>query len=171
MQKHSATKKLPFEILYSFNPPYSADSALETKVPMVAKQIQMIQEVQEEAVSSLWMAVQYAKDWDQNQDLPQWKEGTQVWLEGTHIRTTHLKFKLAPRQYGPFKILEKVGSLAYKLKTPKYWKIHLVFHATMLTKYKEMEAHGVNFIKPPLEVLNDEEHYEVEAILDSKHQE
>ena len=171
MQKHSATKKLPFEILYSFNPPYSADSALETKVPMVAKQIQMIQEVQEEAVSSLWMAVQYAKDWDQNQDLLQWKEGTQVWLEGTHIQTTHLKFKLAPRQYGPFKILEKVGSLAYKLKTPKYWKIHLVFHATMLTKYKEMEAHGVNFIKPPLEVLNDEEHYKVEAILDSKHQE
>ena len=53
MQKHSATKKLPFEILYSFNPPYSADSALETKVPMVAKQIQMIQEVQEEATSSL----------------------------------------------------------------------------------------------------------------------
>ena len=117
------------------------------------------------------MAVQYAKDWDQNQDLPQWKEGTQVWLEGTHIQTTHLKFKLGPRQYGPFKILEKVGSLAYKLKTPKYWKIHLVFHVTMLTKYKEMEAHGVNFIKPPLEVLNDEEHYEVEAILDSKHQE
>ena len=117
------------------------------------------------------MAVQYAKDWDQNQDLPQWKEGTQVWLEGTHIWTTHLKFKLAPRQYGPFKILEKVGSLAYKLKTPKYWKIHLVFHATMLTKYKEMEAHRVNFIKLLLEVLNDEEHYEVEAILDSKHQE
>ena len=32
-QKHSATGRLPFEILYGFNPPYSADSALETKVP------------------------------------------------------------------------------------------------------------------------------------------
>ena len=31
-----------------------------------------------------------------------------------------------------------------------------------------MEAHRTNFLKPPPKVLNDKEHYEVEAILDSK---
>ena len=70
----------------------------------------------------------------------------------------HPKFKLAPRRYGPFKILAKVGSLAYKLQILNHWKIHPVFHATMLTKYRETEAHRTNFIKPPPEVLNDEEH-------------
>ncbi|ETW87803.1 hypothetical protein HETIRDRAFT_306114 [Heterobasidion irregulare TC 32-1] len=40
----------------------------------------------------------------------------------------------------------------------------------MLTKYWEMEAHGTNFVKPLLEVLNDKEHYEVKIILDLKQQ-
>ena len=64
----------------------------------------------------------------------------------------------------------QVGSLAYKLKIPDHWRIHPVFHASMMNKYTEMEEHGPNFLKPPPEVLNDKEHYEVEAILDSRKQ-
>ena len=45
MQKHSATGRSPFKILYSFNPPYLADSALETKVPAIAECIWIIREV------------------------------------------------------------------------------------------------------------------------------
>ena len=157
-------------MLYGFNPPYSADTALETKVPAVAERIKVITEVQEEAAASLQIASNYAKDRDLHRKLPQWKEGDQVWLEGTHIRTTHPKFKLAPRRYGPFKILAKIGTLAYRLQIPQHWKIHPVFHAATLTKYKETEAHGENFARPLPEVLNDEEHYEVEMIVDSKRQ-
>ena len=40
----------------------------------------------------------------------------------------------------------------------------------MINEYMEMEEHGPNFPKPPLEVLNDEEHYGVEAVLDSRKQ-
>ena len=40
----------------------------------------------------------------------------------------------------------------------------------MMIKYKETEEHGPNFLKPPPEVLNDEEHYKVEAVLDSRKQ-
>ena len=40
----------------------------------------------------------------------------------------------------------------------------------MINEYTETKEHGPNFLKPPPEVLNDEEHYEVEAILDSKKQ-
>ncbi|ETW75353.1 hypothetical protein HETIRDRAFT_247951, partial [Heterobasidion irregulare TC 32-1] len=49
MQKHSTTGKSFFEVLYGFNPLYSADTALETKVPVVAECIRMIAEVQKEA--------------------------------------------------------------------------------------------------------------------------
>ena len=38
----------------------------------------------------------------------------------------------------------------------------------MLTEYHKTTAHGKNFPKPPPEILNEEEHFEVEAVLDSK---
>ena len=66
--------------------------------------------------------------------------------------------------------MAQVGLLAYKLEIPDHWKIHPVFHASMINEYTETEEHGPNFLKPPLEVINNKEHYEVEAILDSKRQ-
>ena len=46
--------------------------------------------------------------------------------------------------------------------------MHNVFHATLLTPYKEMELHGTNFIKPPPDIINGEEEYEVEEVLKAK---
>ena len=43
-----------------------------------------------------------------------------------------------------------------------------MFHASVLTKYQETEAHGKNFPRPASKILNKKEHYEVDAILDSR---
>lgn len=42
--------------------------------------------------------------------------------------------KLSPRFYGPFEIMDRVGTVAYKLKMPSYSKIHPVFHVSLLKK-------------------------------------
>ena len=42
--------------------------------------------------------------------------------------------KLKPRFYGPYKIIRKVGEVAYELKFPKVRKIHNVFHVSNLKK-------------------------------------
>ena len=42
--------------------------------------------------------------------------------------------KLQPRFYGPYKIIWKVGEVAYELELPPERKIHNVFHVSNLKK-------------------------------------
>ena len=93
------------------------------------------------------------------------KTGDQVWLEGKNlnVRGTH---KLLPKRYGPFKITEKIGAVAYRLDLPSSMKIHNVFHVDLLLPYKETEAYGPAYTRPPLDLIEGEEEYKIESIRD-----
>jgi hypothetical protein len=97
-----------------------------------------------------------------------YKEGDQVWLEGTNLKRMHPKAKLDTKRYGPFTITKKVSPVVFKLGLPSHWRIHDVFHASLLTPYKEMEEHGCNFVQPAPELVEGEEEYEVEQVLNSR---
>ena len=62
--------------------------------------------------------------------------GDLVMLNAKNIRTKRPTKKLTPRLYGLFKVLEKQGNRAYKLEIPPPWKIHPVFHVSLLEPYK-----------------------------------
>lgn len=41
-------------------------------------------------------------------------------------------WKLSPRFYGPFRVIQQVGTVAYKLELPPKAKMHHIFHVTCL---------------------------------------
>jgi hypothetical protein len=57
----------------------------------------------------------------------------------------------------------------YRLELPMQWSIHPMFHIDLLTPYKETIMHGPNFTRPTPELIDGEEEYSVEKILDSWH--
>ena len=42
--------------------------------------------------------------------------------------------KLSPKYYGPYKVLQNIGTMAYKLEFPASSQVHLVFHVSCLKK-------------------------------------
>ena len=42
--------------------------------------------------------------------------------------------KLAPKYYGPYKVLQRIGSMAYKLELHTYSGVHPIFHVSCLKK-------------------------------------
>ena len=75
---------------------------------------------------------------------------------------------MAPKTEGPFTITEVLGPLTYRLRLPHQWKIHPIFHASLLTPYRENDTHGPNFLLPPPDLIEGEEEFEVEAIINHK---
>jgi hypothetical protein len=42
--------------------------------------------------------------------------------------------KLSPKYYGPYKVLQNIGTMAYKLELPASSQVHSLFHVSCLKK-------------------------------------
>jgi len=67
---------------------------------------------------------------------PDIKIGDLVMLYGKNIRTKRPSKKLAPKLYGPFKVLKQQGKLANKIEISDQWDIHPVFHVSLFEPYR-----------------------------------
>lgn len=94
-----------------------------------------------------------------------------AWLDAMNLHLPQPKKKLNDKHIGPFKILEKAGVSAYKLKLLPHWKIHLHFNEKFLTPYTPLVFPNQELPPPPPpDLIKDEEEYEIEEVLDSRTQ-
>lgn len=84
------------------------------------------------------------------------------------IQSTRPSGKLDVKRLGPFQINQKVSTVAYKLDLPASLRIHPVFHVSLLEKYIPNTFENRIQEPPPPLVIEGEEEFEVEAILDSR---
>jgi hypothetical protein len=47
-----------------------------------------------------------------------YKEGDLVWLDGKNLHMSHPTQKLAPKWYGPFKVINVINPVAFQLELP-----------------------------------------------------
>ena len=57
--------------------------------------------------------------------------GDKIWLNNKYIKTKQNQ-KLEAKFFGPFRVFNSVEKQAYKLELPGKWKIHDVFHMSLL---------------------------------------
>ena len=150
-----------------YKPQALPDITNKTDLPAVEKQLDELVKARNEASAAHELTRQTMKSCIQSKFTP-FIAGDKVWLEARNLKRNIISPKFATKREGPFKITRVLSSLSYQLEIPKSWKIHPVFHASLLTPYKENDIHSPNYPQPPPDLINGEEEYKVEWIL--KHQ-
>lgn len=78
--------------------------------------------------------------YDQNHRHVEFAVDDWVWLRLQYRQAATIASKahskLAPQFYGPYCILKRIGSVAYRLELPVCAKIHNVFHVVLLKSFR-----------------------------------
>jgi hypothetical protein len=126
----------------------------------------------EEARSAIAKAKdEYAMYYNRRREpAPIFKPGDKVWLDGSDIATNRPSSKLSHRHLGPFVVEACVGRGTYHLSLPPHFRrLHPVFPVVKLSIAHPDPIPGRRPAPPPPTTLvNGEEEYKVEAILDSR---
>ena len=144
--------RTPFELIMGTAPLALLVMHDTTKFPDVETKIKMMQSDREEALAAHKLARQRMKERITKE--VKFEKGDKVWLEAKNLKLGYQTKKMAPKREGPFEIIEVLSPLTYRLKLPVQWRIHDVFHAVLLSPYRENEVHGPNFIQPPPDLID-----------------
>ena len=100
---------------------------LSTNVPSAEQFFKDLEESREEARKALHKAANEMKKYADRKrgPIPDYQVGDKVLLDASNYPSIRPSRKLSERRYGPFKIIEKLSDLTYRLKLPANWNILL----------------------------------------------
>ena len=164
---HSATNQAPFALMMGYLPTVTPELQIRSSLPSAENRLKELSQRRDEAHASIEIAKQRMAERVTRNFVP-FKEDQMVWLEAKNLNTGGAFKKLRSKREGPFRIKKVMGPLVYQLDLPQSWKIHDVFHASLLSAYQITEAHGPSFTEPPPEKVDGEDEYEIEAIVNHR---
>jgi len=135
---HSALGKSPFEVLYGHSPKhFGISDAVVSPVQDVATLMNERETMLRSVHQHLLRAQQRMKHQaDKHRSERNFAISDQVFLRLQPCVQSSLAprshHKLCFKYFGPFKIIDKIGSVAYKLALPPSSTIHPVFHVSLL---------------------------------------
>lgn len=137
---HTTTLSTPFTALYGYSPsvltfgPYLQTTVLGVEEAIQAKQ-EMIYKLRTLLTKAQHRMIKYANKGRTERVLA---EGDWVYLKlrpykQVTLHKTHI-WKLSPKYAGPFRIVRRVGEVAYTLDLPSTAKVHPTFHVSLLKR-------------------------------------
>jgi hypothetical protein len=140
--EHSALVRSPFQVLYGHSPRhFGIDSASVLVNPNVSSWLQEREVMQSLVKQHLHRAQDRMKrQADKGRSERQFKVGDMVFLK----LQPYVQSSLAPRSnqklafkfFGPYKVVQRIGSVAYKLDLPVGSTVHPVFQVSQLRQAK-----------------------------------
>jgi hypothetical protein len=138
---HSSLNCSPFKALYGvepslgLTPTLNATSSLEAATSLAKRQ--QLSKMLKDQLTRAQNKMKLQADLDR---LPrQFQVGEQALLKLQPYTQTFVANrpypKLALKYYGPYTIIEKIGSVGYKLDLPAHSQVHLIFHVSQLKPF------------------------------------
>ena len=137
---NSSTGYRPFFLNYGYHPIAPVELLKgdeKIKIEAVENFVSRVQHVWNQAKKNLLSSVEkQQKYYNMHHRAVEHRVGDLVLLPAKNLSFKNIPAKLQKKFVGPFEVIEKIGSQAYRLKLPDSWTIHDVFHISLLKKWK-----------------------------------
>jgi hypothetical protein len=147
---------------------YHDNTAVENTASFLNRMNRILQEAQEAIQLAQERQAFYANARRHEEGF---QVGDMVWLSSANLITEadrgRPSRKLNARYIGPFRVARIVSPVAYRLDLPSTMRIHSVFHVSLLKRDKPSPSQFGERrpTRPPPDILDGQEEYEVEAII------
>jgi hypothetical protein len=174
---NAASNETPFYLNSGQHPNLALSTAIKSKnnvyVPSVNEMIENMNTAIQHAKICLQQAQQRQKHYaDQHRRDIQFVVGDKVMLSTYNLSSLNKTPKLLPKYIGPYTIKRVISSVAYELNLPSNMKIHSTFHVSKLKPYSDNNddifPNRDQIIRPPPDIIDDHEEFEVEKVLDKR---
>jgi hypothetical protein len=176
--EHASTKMTPFYANFGYHPLDPSALVEPLLNPLAKTHLEELSDIRQRLIANIEKAqADYAKYYDRKvkthlnlEDEPLYNVGDKVWLNAKDYPTSRPSAKLDHKLLGPFKIIERISDLVYRLDLPPTMEINNSFHISRLEPFKEGHANQPQQEMPRI-VIQGEREYIPERILDGGYEE